>query len=165
MFRQKAWFSLGIGVSYKFEVVFYFHPFHNLEKMSFLPVLEHVSHASSVLTIYLFYNFPPFYFQNKKLTQSSVHNLMRKYRICRVKIKVYIYEELDCRVLRAHHLVQLWTCFHYNVEKQNFADFQDLKISPKIKKIGPDRFSRFDVYWIQTDRQTSQIKFIYRWNQ
>ena len=29
------------------------------------------------------------------------------------------------------------------------------------KKFGPDRFSRFDVYWIQTDkqtdRQTSQI--------
>ena len=35
------------------------------------------------------------------------------------------------------------------------------------KKIGPDRFSRFDVYWIQTDRQTDrhpdrQAKFIYR---
>ena len=22
------------------------------------------------------------------------------------------------------------------------------------KKFGPDRFSRFDIYWIQTDRQT-----------
>jgi len=32
------------------------------------------------------------------------------------------------------------------------------------KKFGPDRFSRFDVYWIQTDKQTdSQAKFIYRW--
>ena len=31
------------------------------------------------------------------------------------------------------------------------------------KKFGPDRFSRFDVYWIQTDRQTNrQAKFIYR---
>ena len=31
------------------------------------------------------------------------------------------------------------------------------------KKIGPDQFSRFDVYWIQTDRQTDrQAKFIYR---
>ena len=31
------------------------------------------------------------------------------------------------------------------------------------KKFGPDRFSRFDVYWIQTDRQTDrQAKFIYR---
>ena len=31
------------------------------------------------------------------------------------------------------------------------------------KKIGPDRFSRFDVYWIQTDKQTNrQAKFIYR---
>ena len=33
------------------------------------------------------------------------------------------------------------------------------------KKFGPDRFSRFDVYWIQTDRQTNkqtdrQAKFI-----
>ena len=27
------------------------------------------------------------------------------------------------------------------------------------KKFGPDRFSRFDVYWIQTNRQA---KFIYR---
>ena len=24
------------------------------------------------------------------------------------------------------------------------------------KKIGPDRFSRFDVYWIQTDRHTDK---------
>ena len=37
------------------------------------------------------------------------------------------------------------------------------------KKFGPDRFSRFDVYWIQTDRQTNkqtrrQAKFIYRCN-
>ena len=24
------------------------------------------------------------------------------------------------------------------------------------KKIGPDRFSRFDVYWIQTNRQTDR---------
>ena len=35
------------------------------------------------------------------------------------------------------------------------------------KKFGPDRFSRFDVHWIQTDRQTNtitdrQAKFIYR---
>ena len=35
------------------------------------------------------------------------------------------------------------------------------------KKFGADRFSRFDVYWIQTDRQTDrqtnrQAKFIYR---
>jgi len=33
------------------------------------------------------------------------------------------------------------------------------------KKFGPDQFSRFDVYWIQTDRQTDkqtnrQAKFI-----
>ena len=33
-------------------------------------------------------------------------------------------------------------------------------------KFGPDRFSRFDVYWIQIDRQTNkqtdkQAKFIY----
>jgi len=31
------------------------------------------------------------------------------------------------------------------------------------KKFGPDRFSRFDVYWTQTNRQTNrQAKFIYR---
>ena len=35
------------------------------------------------------------------------------------------------------------------------------------KKFGPDRFSRFDVYWIQTNKQTPkqtdrQAKFIYR---
>ena len=33
------------------------------------------------------------------------------------------------------------------------------------KKFGPDRFSRFDVYWIQTDRQTDrQAKFIDRFH-
>ena len=32
------------------------------------------------------------------------------------------------------------------------------------QKIGPDRVSRFDVYWIQTDKQTNkQAKFIYRY--
>ena len=25
-----------------------------------------------------------------------------------------------------------------------------------LEKFGPDRFSRFDVYWIQTDRQTDK---------
>ena len=35
------------------------------------------------------------------------------------------------------------------------------------KKFGPDRFSCFDVYWIQTNKQTdkqtdTQAKFIYR---
>jgi len=35
------------------------------------------------------------------------------------------------------------------------------------KKCGPDRFSRFDVYWIQTNKQTDkqtdrQTKFTYR---
>ena len=31
------------------------------------------------------------------------------------------------------------------------------------KKFGPDRFSRFGVYWIQTNRHTDrQAKFIYR---
>ena len=37
------------------------------------------------------------------------------------------------------------------------------------KKFGPDRFSRFDVYWIQTDKQTNkqtdrQAKFIHRFD-
>ena len=32
-----------------------------------------------------------------------------------------------------------------------------------LHKIWPDRFSRFDVYWIQTNIQTDrQAKFIYR---
>ncbi len=30
-------------------------------------------------------------------------------------------------------------------------------------QFGPDRFSRFDVYWIQTNKRTDrQAKFIYR---
>ena len=33
------------------------------------------------------------------------------------------------------------------------------------KKFGPDRFSRFDVYWFQTNKQTDrQAKFIYRFD-
>ena len=36
------------------------------------------------------------------------------------------------------------------------------------KKFGPDRFSRFDAYWLQTNKQTDrqtnrQAKFIYRY--
>ena len=32
------------------------------------------------------------------------------------------------------------------------------------KKFGPDRFSRFDVYWTQTDsHKDRQAKLIYRW--
>ena len=31
------------------------------------------------------------------------------------------------------------------------------------QKIGPDRFSRFDVYWIQTDKQSIYIsRYIYK---
>ena len=75
-----------------------------------------------------------------------------------------------------------------NIEKQRkkeFRGFQDIKIFKNIKtfkhkffkfwqfinlpwgdvrshtKFGPDRFCRFDVYWIQTDRQTSQIYIPY----
>ena len=64
--------------------------------------------------------------------------------------------------------------------KKKFADFQELNFFTKLKtlkthffeflsfinlpwdnarchtKFGPDRFSRFDVYWIQTDRQTDR---------
>ena len=32
------------------------------------------------------------------------------------------------------------------------------------KKFGPDRFSRFDVYWIQTDRQTDKPNLYIDWN-
>jgi len=37
------------------------------------------------------------------------------------------------------------------------------------KKFGPDRFSRFDVYWTQTNKQTdkqtdTQAKFIHKWH-
>ena len=33
------------------------------------------------------------------------------------------------------------------------------------KKFGPGQFSRFEVYWIQTDKQTpKQAKFIYRFS-
>ena len=72
--------------------------------------------------------------------------------------------------------------------KKKFADFQEINFFTKLKtfkthffkflsfinlpcghvmshkKFGPDRFSRFDVYWIQTDRQKTnrQAKFIYR---
>jgi len=72
--------------------------------------------------------------------------------------------------------------------KKNFADFQEFNFFTKLKtfkkhifkkilsfinlscghvmlhkKFGPDRFSRFDVYWIQTNRQTPrQTSQIYR---
>ena len=47
------------------------------------------------------------------------------------------------------------------------AHFQNLKKNKKLKykffKFGPDRLSRFDVYWIQTnkntDRQTDKLNF------
>ena len=72
-----------------------------------------------------------------------------------------------------------------NFQKSNFDGGKFLKILSFInlpwdhvmshKKFGLDRFSRFDVYWIQTDKQTNrqtdkqtnrqtdrQAKFIYR---
>ena len=61
-----------------------------------------------------------------------------------------------------------------NFQKSNFDGGKLLKIWSSInlpwgharshKKCGPDRFSRFDVYWIQTNKQTPrQAKFIYRY--
>ena len=64
-----------------------------------------------------------------------------------------------------------------NFQKSNFDGGKFLKIWSSInlpwdhvmshKKFGPDRFSRLDVYWIQTNKQTDkqtdrQAKFIYR---
>ena len=57
-----------------------------------------------------------------------------------------------------------------NFQKSNFDRGKFLKIFSSInlprdhmmshKKFGPDRFSRFDVYWVQTDKQTDrQAKF------
>ena len=53
-----------------------------------------------------------------------------------------------------------------NFQKSNFDRGKFLKILLFInlpwdhmmshKKFGPDRFSRFDVYWIQTDKQTNR---------
>ena len=63
--------------------------------------------------------------------------------------------------------------------KKKIADFQEIRFFTKLKtfkthfficiihkpslwsrdvpqKIGPDRFSRFDVYWIQTNKQTDK---------
>ena len=37
---------------------------------------------------------------------------------------------------------------------QNFQKFNEDRILMSHKKFGPDRFSRFDVYWIQTNKQT-----------
>ena len=58
-----------------------------------------------------------------------------------------------------------------NFQKSNFDGGKFLKIWSFLnllwdhmmsnKKFGPDRFSRFDVYWIQTDRQAKFI-YIYR---
>ena len=53
-----------------------------------------------------------------------------------------------------------------NFQKSNFDGGKFLKIWSSInllwdnmmshKKFGPDRFSRFDVYWIQTNKQTNK---------
>ena len=53
-----------------------------------------------------------------------------------------------------------------NFQKSNFDGGKFLKILSFInlpwdhmmshKKFGPDRFSRFDVYWIQTNKQTNK---------
>ena len=64
-----------------------------------------------------------------------------------------------------------------NCQKSNFDGGKFLKTRSTInlpwgharlhKKFGPDRFSRFDVYWMQTKNKTNkqtdrQAKFIYR---
>ena len=38
---------------------------------------------------------------------------------------------------------------------RNLADFQNFKHF--YKKFAPDLFSRFDVYWIQTNKQTPKL--------
>ena len=44
-----------------------------------------------------------------------------------------------------------------NFQKSNFVRGKYLK-TRKPQKFGPDRFSRLDVYWIQTDRQAEFIQ-------
>ena len=40
--------------------------------------------------------------------------------------------------------------------KKKFHGFLKFSNARSHKKFGPDRFSRFNVYWIQTDRQTNK---------
>ena len=41
----------------------------------------------------------------------------------------------------------------YDVHKENMFT---INLEDGREKFGPDQFSRFDVYWIQTDRQTDK---------
>jgi len=57
-------------------------------------------------------------------------------------------------------LGRLAPIFYLNCEHVLFVNHKPSLWSRDVpQKFGPDRFSRFDVYWIQTDRQA---KFIYR---
>ena len=99
---------------------------------------------------------------------------------------------LITRILGRFALIFYLNCDHVlfvyilKQRRKNFADFQELNFFTKLKtfktlflflsfitlpcdhvmshkKFEPDRFSRFDVYWIQTNGQTDrQAKFIYR---
>ena len=88
---------------------------------------------------------------------------------------VYIYYVLCIYTRLLGHFAPI---FHFHCEHVLFVYIEE-KIAVKNfffvdfhKKFGPERFSRFDVYWIQTNKHTnrqtpkqtdSQAKFIYRY--
>ena len=55
------------------------------------------------------------------------------------------------------HLIKIKICWRQIFEILTiYITFPGDMLSP-TQNLGPDRFSRFDVYWIQTNRQTSKV--------
>ena len=76
--------------------------------------------------------------------------------------------EAPKKVCGLHNIFRAFSKF-YKIKKLLNTNFQILIHKPSLvsrevtQKFKPDRFSRFDVYWIQTDRQTpKQARKVYK---
>ena len=112
-----------------------------------------------------------------------MYSVLQVYRISCLHVFCYIHVNIFLAFISIKYMFSLYALYNKTKQKfcgfykENSLDFQSfqksifvrrkfLKIRSSINlpwdhvmsptKSGPDRFSRFDVYWIQTDRQTDR---------
>ena len=98
-----------------------------------------------------------------RLLDCSVYIELYKYKAFRAFAPLFYF---NCEHVLFVYIVNKNFVDFQNFQKSNFDGGKFLKIWSFInlpwghvmshKKFGPDRFSRFDVYWIQTDKQTNR---------
>ena len=121
---------------YKSNLSNFLKTWHNTDKTKTLNIVhEKVAFVSLKL----------FFYANSSLSMK-----------CPIYKKSYLWNVLSmtCPI---NEMSYLWFCYLGNVHLWNLFLWNDPTSVRSQKKIGPDQYSRFDVYWSQTNRRLESI--------